>query len=64
MLLQILIMKSAIDWWIQRKNIIYEILKLNDVEWNQIKYLLQFLKFIKNVINYLSQMKTMTIHKI
>ena len=63
MLLRFLIMKSAINWWIQRKNIVYETLKLNDAEWNQMKYLLQFLKFIKNVTNYLSQIKTMTIHK-
>ena len=63
MLFRFLNMKFAITWWIQRESLTYETLKLNDTKWNQMKYLLQFLKFIKNVTNYLSQIKIITVHK-
>ena len=56
-------MKFAINWWIQKKYQFYEIFEFFDMKWNQIKYLFQFLKFIKNVINHLFRIKNVIFHK-
>jgi hypothetical protein len=57
-------LKLTIQWWLFKKKTVYSILFLQKMKWIQVKYLIQFLKFIKDVINYLSQIKTITIHKI
>jgi hypothetical protein len=64
MLIQFQDLRLTIQWWLFRKNDAYSILFFQEMKWTQVKYLIQLLKSIKNVINYLSQIKTVTIHKI
>jgi hypothetical protein len=64
MLIRFQDLRSTIQWWLFKEKTAYSILFFQEMKWTQIKYLIQFLKFIKNVIYYLSQIKTITIHKI
>ena len=64
MLFRFVELKSAIQWWIDRESAAYEVLLLNEMKWNQVKFLLQFLKSIKKITIYISQTKSVLVHKI
>jgi hypothetical protein len=64
MLIRFQDLRLTIQWWLFKEKAAYSILSFQEMKWIQVKYLIQFLKFIKDVINYLSQIKIITIHKI
>ena len=55
---------TAVNFFIQKQEVIYSVCKLKLLKMQQMLYLIQLLKLLQKFIDYISKIKSVIIHKI